>query len=182
LFESRYAPNGAGGGCKFYNGKQWCKKTANLATAAVPGTSNHGFGLAIDTAAGVHPQSAASISAHPQWPWFRANAERYGFSWELQSEPWHIRYVTGDTIPQAVLDFENPPLPPLPPDEDDDMKIGYYVLPPTGRENDPQLVVVDASVRYRTNSDVDGLLPSVRFEVATHGNQYDILLKTVRLA
>jgi hypothetical protein len=112
LFESRYVPGGAGGGCKFYKGQQWCKKSAGLATAAVPGTSNHGIGLAIDSAAGVHPQSATSISAHPQWSWFRANVERYGFSWELQSEPWHIRYVTGDTVPQAVLDYENPPTEP----------------------------------------------------------------------
>jgi hypothetical protein len=120
LFESRYVPGGAGGGCKFYKGQQWCKKSANLATAAVPGTSNHGIGLAIDSAAGVHPQSATSISSHPQWSWFRANVERYGFSWELQSEPWHIRYVTGDTVPQAVLDYETPtpaPVPPTPPTE-----------------------------------------------------------------
>jgi hypothetical protein len=117
LFESRYVPGGAGGGCKFYKGGWWCKKTANLSTAAVPGTSNHGIGLAVDSAAGVHPQSATSISSHPQWPWFRANVERYGFSWELQSEAWHIRYVTGDAIPQAVLDYETPTQPTDPPAE-----------------------------------------------------------------
>jgi hypothetical protein len=33
-------------------------------------------------------------------------APSLGWSWELQSEPWHIRYVAGDKVPQAVLDFE----------------------------------------------------------------------------
>lgn len=121
LFESRYSPTGTGGGCKFYKGQQWCKKSPNLATAAVPGTSNHGIGLAIDTAYddevgdGIGPDDAAGITGHPQWPWFRVNAERFGFSWELQSEPWHIRYVTGDVIPQAVLDYEASIAPPLEP-------------------------------------------------------------------
>jgi LAS superfamily LD-carboxypeptidase LdcB len=39
-----------------------------------------------------------------------ANAHKYGFSWEIkegaQAEAWHIRYFTGDKIPQAVLDYE----------------------------------------------------------------------------
>jgi hypothetical protein len=80
--------------------------------------------LAIDTAAGDHPSNATAIGSVWQWPWFRANAERYGFSWELQSEPWHIRYVTGDDIPQAVIDFETPtpkPIPPSTPLKDVDM-------------------------------------------------------------
>lgn len=117
LFRSRYTPNGPGGGCKTWNGVKWCKKSSGLATAATPGTSNHGWGLAIDTAYdddladGVGPDDAAYIQSHPSWPWFLANAGRFGFSWELQSEPWHIRYITGDYVPQAVLDFENPPKP-----------------------------------------------------------------------
>ena len=123
LFESRYSPTGTGGGCKTYKGQQWCKKSSNLATAAVPGTSNHGIGLAVDSAAGTSPANATGISSHPRWAWFRANAERYGFSWELQSEPWHIRYVTGDTIPQAVLDYETPGT--TPPDEVEMIAIDY---------------------------------------------------------
>jgi hypothetical protein len=30
------------------------------------------------------------------------NAQRFGFSWELQSEPWHLRFVAGDVTPEAV--------------------------------------------------------------------------------
>lgn len=69
--------------------------------------------------------------------------------------------------------------------EDDDMAlIAYYVLPPSelNPNTSPQLVVVNASVRYRTNSDVDGIMPSIRFERATHGDQYETLLRTVKLA
>lgn len=87
----------------FYNGVQWWLK-AGVARAGVPGTSNHGWGLAIDTALGDQPANAVGIT--PQINWMVANAPQMGFSWESQSEPWHIRYVTGDSIPQRVLDIE----------------------------------------------------------------------------
>lgn len=169
LFRSRYVIGGTGGGCKSWdsdgNGSKesWCKKSSNLATAAVPGTSNHGWGLAVDTAFdtnptdGVGPDDAAGITGHPQWPWLLANAERFGFSWELQSEPWHIRYVAGDAVPQAVLDFEAPTIPP--PTQELPMK--YYALPPTAEGNRAHIVVIDAACRYRTNGDTDPL-PEIR--------------------
>ena len=124
LFRSRYTPNGPGGGCKTWNGQRWCKRTANLATAAVPGTSNHGWGLAIDCAwdrdltDGLGPDDATAITSHPGWEWLLANAHRFGFSWELQSEPWHLRYVTGDAVPVEVLAFERPSII----DQGDDMR------------------------------------------------------------
>lgn len=86
-----------------YNGTRYYKRRG-VAAAASPGTSNHGWALAIDTALGSGPSTAASIE--PAVAWMVANVGRFGFSYELQSEPWHIRYVAGDTIPQAVLDFE----------------------------------------------------------------------------
>ena len=112
LFRRRYSPNGEGGGCKTWEGKRWCKKDSKLATAATPGKSNHGWGLAIDTAYdddlsdGVGSDDAAWIKSHEGWPWLLANAHRFGFSWELQSEPWHIRYVAGDRVPAEVLAWE----------------------------------------------------------------------------
>jgi len=83
-----------------------------------------------------------------------------------------------DFWPQFLLPFH----PPI--QEDEDMAlIAYYALPPLDRKNDPHLVVIDASVRYRNNSDVNRPdIPEIRFEVATHGDQYDTLLKTVKLA
>lgn len=85
------------------------------AMAAVPGTSNHGWGLAIDVCWWKDGR-AVGIYGSPAWSWLLANAATYGFSWEAQSEPWHIRYVKGSDLPQAVLDFENPtPQPEWPP-------------------------------------------------------------------
>ena len=86
-----------------WNGQRWWK-LRGVAAAATPGTSNHGWGLAIDTALGTHPKDAKPIT--PALGWLVENAPEYGFSWELKSEPWHIRYVKGDRVPQAVLDFE----------------------------------------------------------------------------
>lgn len=86
-----------------WNGQRWWK-LRGVAAAATPGRSNHGWGLAIDTALGKHPREAKTIG--PALQWLVETAPEFGFSWEMQSEPWHIRYVTGDKIPQAVLDFE----------------------------------------------------------------------------
>lgn len=92
-----------------YNSIYWVKNLINgkyPATAATPGASNHGWGLALDLAEEYDTDSAPD-SIRSQWvQWLVNNAARYGISAELQSEPWHWRYVAGDTIPQAVLDYE----------------------------------------------------------------------------
>lgn len=142
LFRSRYDPAGTGGGCKTWDGVRWCKKSSKLATAAVPGTSNHGWGLAIDSAwdkdlsDGLGPDDAAGITSHPGWSWLLANAERFGFSWELQSEPWHLRYVTGDAVPAAVLAYEQPaPPPPVIPPPSERMVDMFFVIVTNGPES-----------------------------------------------
>jgi peptidoglycan hydrolase-like protein with peptidoglycan-binding domain len=105
-----------------YQSTYWIKKkNANgsyPATAATPGNSNHGWGLALDIAeeydsdAGPDPIRAVFVG------WLCEEAHRYGVSAELQSEPWHWRYVAGDRIPVATLDFERNngvvPPPPVP--------------------------------------------------------------------
>jgi LAS superfamily LD-carboxypeptidase LdcB len=63
---------------------------------ATPATSNHGWGLAVDVWG----------ANNGRLDWMLQNCDKYGFSWEIQSEPWHIRYVCGDKLPQAVLDYE----------------------------------------------------------------------------
>ena len=81
---------------RVWNGvRYWLRR--GVAPASSPGRSNHGWGLAVDV---------ASIGSGGRLGWLLRNAERYGWSWELQSEPWHIRYVMGDTVPQAVIAFE----------------------------------------------------------------------------
>ena len=63
------------------------------ALAAVPGTSNHGWALAVDLCAGVN------VAGTPQWTWMTANAARFGFvqpDWARpggeKPEPWHWEY------------------------------------------------------------------------------------------
>lgn len=65
-----------------------------FAPVAVPGTSNHGWGLAVDV---------ASVGEGGRLEWLAKNAPRFGWSWEVvPQEPWHIRYVLGDDLPEAV--------------------------------------------------------------------------------
>lgn len=81
-----------------WQGKTWYLHTG--APVATPGTSNHGLGLAIDCALRVNGQSV-SITAKPDGAFrsglqfLRKCAPDLGWSWELQSEPWHLRYVLG---------------------------------------------------------------------------------------
>lgn len=86
-----------------YQGKTWYLKPG-MAPAGVPATSNHGIGLAIDV----------NLSSGKQLKWLlgdgfmTSNALKYGFSWEVKDGPnaeaWHIRYICGDKLPQAVLE------------------------------------------------------------------------------
>jgi cell wall-associated NlpC family hydrolase len=65
------------------------------ALAAVPGTSNHGWGLAVDLCGGIDRFGTA------QYQWMVANAGRFGWlhpSWadpgNGREEPWHWEYAT----------------------------------------------------------------------------------------
>jgi cell wall-associated NlpC family hydrolase len=63
------------------------------ALAAVPGTSNHGWALAVDLCGGIN------VAGSAQWTWMTANAARFGFvqpDWARpgaeKPEPWHWEY------------------------------------------------------------------------------------------
>ncbi|HEX2075343.1 MAG TPA: NlpC/P60 family protein [Geodermatophilus sp.] len=63
------------------------------ALAAVPGTSNHGWALAVDLCGGIN------VAGTPQWTWMTQNAGRFGFvqpDWASpggeKPEPWHWEY------------------------------------------------------------------------------------------
>ena len=66
--------------------------------AAIPGTSNHGLGLAVDLCDGVEKGGGS------RYEWLRANAAAYGWEnpdWALPGgsgphEPWHWEYVAGE--------------------------------------------------------------------------------------
>jgi LAS superfamily LD-carboxypeptidase LdcB len=66
------------------------------ALAAVPGTSNHGWGLAVDLCGGIDSYGTA------EYAWMGANAGRFGFvhpTWadpgNGREEPWHWEYAAG---------------------------------------------------------------------------------------
>lgn len=128
LFESRYSRWGFGGGCKTCPGyKRMCKKHAGLATAACPGTSNHGWGLAFDQYA---------VTQADRLSWLENHAWEFGFGWELvPEEPWHVRYCTAEAIPAAVLEYEKQQQQPAP----EPLMFG---------KDDP-MVIVDLSNRTR---------------------------------
>jgi LAS superfamily LD-carboxypeptidase LdcB len=99
LFNSRYTLTPLPGRpSKVWDGRRYWQKP-NTAVAAVPGTSNHGLGLAVD----IWSASGDRLD------WLEANAITYGFSWEFTSgaEPWHLRYYRGDNVPKAVLEWKN---------------------------------------------------------------------------
>lgn len=91
-----------------WNGETWYLHTG--APVATPGTSNHGIGLAIDAALRTK-KGVVSITTKPG-PRKRSGldfllewAPKLGWSWELQSEPWHIRLVTGDAEPALIAEI-----------------------------------------------------------------------------
>lgn len=96
IFHERYTPTFHSGWATRKCGSITYYQKPGTASAACPGTSNHGLGIAVDVA----------NASGGRLTWLLANAQKYGFSWEIQSEPWHIRYVAGDHIPAAVLAFE----------------------------------------------------------------------------
>ena len=115
LFKDRYVKGDSGDPRKItrtFNGEKWMLKP-RYAPAGSPGTSNHGWGLAIDAALVVDGRTV-QITADPDGKgplktgldWLMKNADKYGFSWEVkegaQAEAWHIRYYPGDDIPEAV--------------------------------------------------------------------------------
>ena len=77
-----------------YKGVKYYLKPG-LAPMATPGSSMHNLGLAVDV----------SEASGDRLAWLLANADWYGFCWELQSEPWHIRYYVGDKVPLKVQQF-----------------------------------------------------------------------------
>jgi LAS superfamily LD-carboxypeptidase LdcB len=106
LFRERYTGTPTGRKpqvTRTYQGATWYLKKG-MAPAGTPGTSNHGWGLAIDV--------ASCSGKRLEWllgdGFSTSNALKFGFSWEVKdganAEAWHIRYVCGDKLPQAVLD------------------------------------------------------------------------------
>lgn len=124
-----------------YNSKWWIKRDFRYATAAVPGTSNHGWGLALDIAEELDTDPTPEGISQRFVTWLSNNAGRYGVSAELLSEPWHWRYYTGDDLPEAVLRYEGviPPPNPTPPITTFGVEMNYRQNEGEGRVLDTRL-------------------------------------------
>lgn len=86
-----------------YDGKIW-QLNPGTVYAAIPGTSSHCYGLAVD----IQNIGNSRVKA-----WIDKNAESFGFVKEYSFEPWHYTYVKGrEGIPARVLEIES--LPPEP--------------------------------------------------------------------
>jgi peptidoglycan hydrolase-like protein with peptidoglycan-binding domain len=96
LFESRYVTNNTGGESKVWNGtKYW--KLPKVASAATPGTSNHGKGLAADISnTPTVPIGGATLQ------WVAEHGPSFGFWNTVKSEAWHWSYCLGDDAPGGV--------------------------------------------------------------------------------
>ena len=106
LFNNRYALSPTGRKpqvTRTYQGATWYLKKG-MAPAGTPSTSNHGLGLAVDVANCSGKRLAWLLGDG----FATSNALKFGFTWEVKdganAEAWHIRYVCGDKLPQAVLD------------------------------------------------------------------------------
>jgi hypothetical protein len=98
------------------------------ATAAVPGTSPHGLWCADDLALpdGVDKGNSPDDLTDDVVDWLFTHELDFGFAHGTMSERWHVQWFVGDTVPPAVLAFENSdPSAPRPPDtpaeEENDM-------------------------------------------------------------
>lgn len=69
----------------------------NCAPMAAPGTSRHNLGLAVDI---------SDASEKQRMDFMLANIQGYGFTWEVESEPWHIFYYVGDRVPALVQQWK----------------------------------------------------------------------------
>ena len=94
-FLARYttAPIANSTSIRMYRGQRYFLKPG-LAPMAVPGTSRHNLGLAIDI----------SEASGDRLEWMEANCLDYGFCWEFRSgaEPWHIVYFKAESVPAKV--------------------------------------------------------------------------------
>lgn len=89
MFKSRYTTTPiAGTSTKTWQGLTWYLRPGE-AMAATPGTSNHGWGEAVDFSGGIQLRNSA------QHLWTKANAPAYGWllpAWATTIEPWHFEW------------------------------------------------------------------------------------------
>ena len=86
----------AGASTRTWKGVTYYLKPGNAPMAA-PGTSRHNLGLAVDISEASDPQ---------RMQFMLEQIQNYGFTWEVESEPWHIFYYVGDKQPALVQQWK----------------------------------------------------------------------------
>ena len=95
-----YRPNSLGGlNWADLSGKWYYAINSGITELATPGTSNHGWGIAID----LHAKTVTELQANENaMKWFRDNIEIYGWSRERgvspKSDPFHLIYFNEDSF------------------------------------------------------------------------------------
>jgi hypothetical protein len=104
MFRERYTLTVlAGRPSKIWNGQRWYQ-LPGTAMAAVPGTSNHGWGAADDVAEQNDADPEVDGMSDRQLIWMRDNAPSFGFGLESRLERWHWHWISGDVLPQRAVD------------------------------------------------------------------------------
>jgi LAS superfamily LD-carboxypeptidase LdcB len=153
IFRERYTTTRLPGRpTKTWLGRTWWQKPGT-AIAAVPGTSNHGWAITVDAGQENDGDPGAEPISGPALEWLLEHEQEFGFSHELQSEPWHIRYFAGDRLPDAVLAHHGPTQPPAQPPAATTSTRGGAMYDPTkpGRADD--FAVIEGNVWHRWTND-----------------------------
>lgn len=88
-----------------YEGYVWSLKPG-MAQASTPGFSPHGWGMGNDSAVMLAGDTIPDSLRLSDKQWLAANAPRFGLYFPVPGEDWHMQDWFGDTMPQAVLDYE----------------------------------------------------------------------------
>jgi len=96
LFVSRYVTHDTGGPKKVWNGVVYWQ-LPKVASAAVPGTSNHGLGLAVDLS---HSPTVPITEGALRW--LANHGPSFGYFNSVKSEAWHWSYCLGDDAPSGI--------------------------------------------------------------------------------
>ena len=103
----------AASGTRFWDGSWW--RRVSGAPVATPGTSDHGWGLAVDGAVrDPHSGQAVGVYRSAAWAWLREHLTQYGLCWawaDEGDEPWHWHLF--EIGAPAVLAHEAGSPPPI---------------------------------------------------------------------
>lgn len=96
LFLSRYVTDPTDEESKTWNGTTYWK-LPDVPSAATPGRSNHGLGLAVDFS-----DSPTVPIGSGRLAWLKDHGPSFGFWNTVRSEAWHWTYCLGDDVPAGV--------------------------------------------------------------------------------